>query len=136
MGKLSFPLAAVKAEWEAARAASQHCHPYTGERGPPALWLVGDQGVYLMGNDKGRVPEKDGGRPVVYARECDPTKLAFDDWWEAKHSIFGGDDGVEELSGPAIGQWIEAAERFGHSSLVLKIGPNEIGLLFACKAPV
>jgi hypothetical protein len=54
------------------------------------LWLVGDDGVYLMPNTK-----CEGVPNVVYARECDPTKLEFDEWWGVKQDTFGGDDGVE-----------------------------------------
>jgi len=64
---------------------------------PAGLWLVGDQGVYLMSNgcpgDKIK-PDNDG-LHVVYAEECDP-KLS-DEWYENKVSIFGGDDGCEFL---------------------------------------
>lgn len=61
-----------------------------------ALWLVGDQGVYLMSNGK---PElRDGDKAfVVYAREVDPTKLPFEEWWAAKRASFGGDDGCGAL---------------------------------------
>jgi hypothetical protein len=55
------------------------------------LWLVGDQGVYIIPN--GKLPE--GGKPLVcYARECDPTKDRGD-WYHYKRTYFGGDDGVE-----------------------------------------
>ena len=64
----------------------------TGE----GFWLVGDQGVYLMHN--GAMHERaDGdttGQPVVYAREVNP-ETDPDDWYDAKRSIFGGDDGVD-----------------------------------------
>jgi hypothetical protein len=64
------------------------------EPAPPGFWLVGDEGVYLMHNGMGT---GEGKAVVVYAKECDPTKLAFDDWWGAKQATFGGDDGVEYL---------------------------------------
>lgn len=59
------------------------------------FWIVGDQGVYLMGN--GVSHKTRGGRqqPVVYAEECDPTTMPFDDWWAYKNASFGGDDGAE-----------------------------------------
>jgi hypothetical protein len=34
-------------------------------------------------------------RTIVYARECDPTRLDFETWWANKRASFGGDDGVE-----------------------------------------
>lgn len=62
----------------------------TPERG---LWLVGDQGVYIMSNAP--FPQEEGSRKqvVCYAKECDPTHMPFDDWWEAKQASFGPDDG-------------------------------------------
>ncbi len=130
MARLSFPLAAVKAEWEAVQAASSHCKPYCSHPSFPALWLVGDEGVYLMGNDRGRVPEGEGGRPVVYARECPRGD------YDAKVAHFGGDDGVEEIAGADVRSWIAAAEKHGHGSLVIEIGAESFGLLFACGEPV
>lgn len=56
----------------------------------PGLWLVGDQGVYIMSN--GKLPE--GERPlVVYAEECHP--VGNPDWFHYKRRHFGGDDGFE-----------------------------------------
>lgn len=60
------------------------------EKVPLGLVLVGDQGIYLMsGNDEDRT--------VVYARECNPDSMSFDEWWSAKQSLYGGDDGVDRL---------------------------------------
>jgi hypothetical protein len=56
------------------------------------LWLAGDDGVYLMPNAAAPT------RTIVYAKECDPTKLEFDDWWQVKRATFGGDDGIEFIS--------------------------------------
>ena len=67
-----------------------------------AFMLVGDQGVYLMPNTKdGKHNSKrgeDGGNFVIYANECDPTKMEFDDWWANKNASFGGDDGAEFIA--------------------------------------
>jgi len=62
--------------------------PGNGEN--PGLWLVGDQGVYIMSNGK----LADGDRPlVVYSDECHP--VGNPDWFHYKHRHFGGDDGIE-----------------------------------------
>ncbi len=71
----------------------------------PGLWLVGDEGVYLMDNCVHHLPKGAGGSGrffVVYADQVDPGKMPFDDWWANKNDSFGGYDGVEfiELSGP------------------------------------
>ncbi|QPC89000.1 DUF3085 domain-containing protein (plasmid) [Mesorhizobium sp. NBSH29] len=56
----------------------------------PGLWLVGDQGVYIMSNGK----LADGDRPLVfYSDECHP--VGNPDWFHYKHRHFGGDDGIE-----------------------------------------
>ncbi len=73
--------------------------PLYGEETGKGLWLVGDQGVYLMANTTdGDVNSnhKQGDKQfVVYAEECDPTKLPFEEWWQNKRASFGGDDGVQ-----------------------------------------
>ena len=64
----------------------------------PALWLVGDQGVYLMSNapiDEVKAIREDH---VAYAAECDPTKLDFEEWWAVKRATFGADDGGEAIA--------------------------------------
>lgn len=62
---------------------------------PPGLWLVGDNGIYLMSNGLPALrPEQERSANVVaYAAEADP-KTNPDGWWEVKRSAFGGDDGV------------------------------------------
>lgn len=63
-----------------------------GKDEKPGLWLVGDQGVYLLSN--GKLAE--GHRAlVVYSVECHP--IGNPDWWHYKRCHFGGDDGIEFL---------------------------------------
>ena len=90
--KLHFPwpdVAKLLDEVRAARTAKPLYEQVTGK----GLWLVGDSGVYLMPNT-----EHEGKPNVVYAKECDPTKCEFDEWWSVKRATFGGDDGVEFIS--------------------------------------
>lgn len=61
---------------------------------PVGLWIVGDQGIYMMTNGVELDKPKDARIPVAYAKECDPEKMDFDDWYDRKRMIFGGDDGV------------------------------------------
>lgn len=59
---------------------------------PAGLWLVGDHGVYLLSNGESgadKPPE------AVYAHGCDPRLNA--DFYRAKNSWFGADDGTEFL---------------------------------------
>ncbi len=61
-----------------------------GEGEKPGLWLVGDEGVYIISNGK----LANGQRPlVVYSDECHPN--GNPDWWDYKRRYFGGDDGIE-----------------------------------------
>ena len=81
---------------------------YAADKEPaPALFLVGDEGIYLMSNGKPGLPEdeeaaarQEAGEQffaskVAYAKGCDPKK--DDDYYENKQRIFGGDDGAETL---------------------------------------
>ena len=88
---LHFPWGRLSAALAEVRAASI-VRPYYGRKTGKGLWLVGDEGVYLIPNTAGTE------RTIVYARECDPTKLDFDAWWATKRATFGGDDGVEFIS--------------------------------------
>lgn len=87
---------------EAPKHRTLYDDPSTAE---PALWLVGDQGVYFMSNGSPAllIPGTVEHNVVAYAQEADPTKMSFDAVWDAKRSIFGNDDGVEFL--PVA--WIE-----------------------------
>lgn len=90
---------------------------YEAETGP-GFWLVGDHGVYLMHNavlDEGQKPG------VVYAVECDPTTMDFDDWWDAKRATFGGDDGVDFIDLPTVRQVVE-----GDGDLVIAFKADEM----------
>lgn len=56
---------------------------------PDALWLVKDQGVYLM-SCANRELKKGERRDVVYAEGMDPEKDA--DWYDSARAAVGGDD--------------------------------------------
>lgn len=92
-GSLTFDRAGVLARLAHSEGSSKWKESYEGDQ-EPGLWLVGDQGVYLMSNgDPGERTGKDS-LAVVYARECDP-RGNFDEWWAVKRATFGGDDGCE-----------------------------------------
>ena len=61
-----------------------------GEGEKPGLWLVGDEGVYLLSN--GKLAEGQTAL-VIYSEECHPKGDI--DWWDYKRRWFGGDDGIE-----------------------------------------
>lgn len=100
--KLHFDAATVKRLRDHAASSATHRTLYDEKTGP-GLWLVGDQGVYLMSNgDPGLLSGEGSKNVVAYAKECDPTKLEFDEWWSAKQSTFGGDDGIAFIELEAI----------------------------------
>ncbi|MBA4372255.1 MAG: hypothetical protein C0402_05285 [Thermodesulfovibrio sp.] len=104
--------------------AIKHCRsgepkPLYGKKTGAGLWLVGDEGIYLMSN--GSSP----GWPVVYAEECNPKTLDFETWWSVKRRSFGGDDGVEFISAEAVESILIACD----SHLVINLTPRNYQLL-------
>lgn len=74
-----------------------------GEGEQPGLWLVGDEGVYLLSNGK----LADGQRALVcYAEECNPSTNP--DYWHYKRRHFGGDDGIEFLDAAELMRLLSA----------------------------
>lgn len=72
--------------------------PLHGRDTGKGFWLVGDEGVYLMANTTdGKLHRRRSDYKIspVYADQCDPTRMHFDQWWEAKRTLYGGDDGVD-----------------------------------------
>lgn len=82
----------------ATESGNGHIEPYTGpgwgtpEKNTPGLMLVGDRGVYILGNEAKRRSADDAGL-VAYAKGCDPR--IDNNWWSLKQATFGGDDGAE-----------------------------------------
>lgn len=69
---------------------------------PIGLWLVGDQGVYLMSPGRpGLLLRGTNGHVVARSEETDPA-YEPDEWYENKRRAFGGDDGVVFLDAAFI----------------------------------
>ena len=76
-------------------------------RAPPCLWLVKDEGIYLMspGFDPD-APRRPGERaPLAYAVGFDPKRQDRLDVWERARDAVGGDDFSDEI--PL--EWVDAA---------------------------
>ena len=104
--------------------------PSYGERKPikAALWLVGDDGIYLMSNGgPGCFVEGTTKNVICYARECNPTQMDFDDWWSAKQASFGGDDGVEPLDAAELRDVL--ADYPQGAPLQLEVSKQQIGII-------
>ena len=83
-----------------------------GQDERPGVWLVGDEGVYIMSNGK----LADGQRSfVIYAEECDPKTNP--DYWHYKRQYFGGDDGIDFLDAELLVRSIEALASATHLTI-------------------
>ncbi len=129
---LKFDRAKVEALLKAETAREPGMIPYTGSGwGRPetrghGLNLVGDQGVYLVCNSPrpdGKCPAKSG--DIAYAANCDPTTMAFEDWYGAKERSFGSDDGVEFIPADNIRAWLENTQA---PMARIDIGPKQFSL--------
>lgn len=103
----------------------------------PGLWLVGDEGVYLLSNGLPRLlREPIGGTParnlVCYAEEANPETLSRDRADAAKQASFGGDDGVEFLDAADLRTAL--ASYPDGEPLELEVTPETIAVLL-CAGP-
>lgn len=134
--KLHFPWNDIQKLIEEIDTASTG-QPLYGEVTGKGFWLVGDQGVYLMPNTTDGIYHKNLGkddtRLVVYARECNPDTMAFDDWWDNKRASFGGDDGVEFLNAQDIISMASQGNEIP-DSLAIEFMPNKFSLSIVFKA--
>lgn len=119
------------------KLAPAHTMPYgDGVPAPAGLLLVGDHGVYLMSNGSPNLLiDGTQGKPsptckakVVYAEECNPETMPFDEWWEAKRNTFGGDDGVEFLPVDEV----ETGMDYDPDFWVIEIDPDEAEFFILC----
>jgi hypothetical protein len=80
-----------------------------GEGEKPGLWLVGDNGVYIVSNGKLCAGQF---ALVCHAGECDPATNP--DYWHYKRQHFGGDDGIEFLDAVEVMRLLAAAPDATH----------------------
>lgn len=130
----TFPIPAVRKVIERgqsdATANGGFRNPYYGTRPGEGerlgLWLVGDNGVYIMSN--GKLAE--GDRPlVVYSEECHP--VGNPDWFDYKRRHFGGDDGIEFIDAEQILPLINRDFRLTH--LRVQLSEHDISLLLMAR---
>jgi hypothetical protein len=125
--KLHFSWSEIETLLEEVRTAATARTLYGKETGK-GLWLVGDNGVYLMPNTTDGIHHKrrsKGDRLLVaYAKECNPTRLDFDTWWANKRASFGGDDGVEFFELAAIEKFAARKPKY----LIAEFTPTRITL--------
>lgn len=125
----TFPIVAIREVIERgiadAAANGGFRNPYYGTRpgeGEKAgLWLVGDEGVYILSNGKLAEGEK---ALVVYSEECHP--VGNPDWWDYKRRWFGGDDGIEFIEAERLIPLFDRNMRATH--LNVQLTETEIAL--------
>lgn len=95
-------------------------------------WLVGDNGVYFC-TESLNPNNPESGRFVVFAENCNPEAMEFDEWWEVKQATWGGDDGVEkfhiselEKALTTIKHLRSAHKDRGHNYLRVHCTPNSL----------
>jgi hypothetical protein len=77
---------------------------------PPGLWLVGDDGVYLMSNGDPAALASGEDEEIVfaYAAEADQCR-SFGTHRDAKNEAFGGDDGLLLLDAAFVDRLLRLA---------------------------
>jgi len=93
MAKLRFDKKAVQKLIDHSEGSSEHKPSFGQEDEVPAgLWLVKDNGIYLMSN--GSDPWPNGKSVIAYAQGYEPDA---DDSWDRCRDAVGGDDFCEFL---------------------------------------
>lgn len=120
MSKLTFNLRDLAPIIEHARASKEFSPAY-GQKPQPGLFLVKDEGIYLMSAGlPGHIRDDGSGlRVVIYADTFNPTDP---DCWDRTHDI-SGDDFSELL--PLA--WFTVALDAGHALIYIDITEESIG---------
>lgn len=124
-GILNFPLIGVEqliAELDSATTIRR----LYGKTTAKGLWLVSDDGIYLMANTLDGCHNRRRQKPiVVYAEECDPTAMPFDTWWANKRA---GDDGVDLIASDPVKRLLAEHPRPKHARDRLTVAIAETSL--------
>lgn len=99
--------------------------PITRPAGP-GLYLVHDDGVYLMSNGlpRDKLPGSESSY-VVHAKGCSPTKDGRDFCWDNSRALVGGDDFAENL--PWAQEIKDLIDR-GATEVVVLFSEKQLGL--------
>lgn len=127
MGQLVFTVDDdFKSIYEHAKNAKAWRVPYRSDsKGEPCLFLVHDQGIYLMsGAEERQLIDGSEKCLVVYAQGCHPDKDA--DFWEHSRDLVGGDDFAEAIPLSAF----EGIEH-GAATIEITVGRDTISVEWA-----
>ena len=100
----------------------------------PALWLVGDKGIYLMSNGNPRlgfdglnIPqgrEQEIRSLTVHANGCDPDIVDFELWWKVHCAINDGSDFCYPLECGLFEDVLEHSD----TEIVIVVGEDDIAI--------
>ena len=130
MRKLVFEdVEAIKELYEHTKGCAKHKKTYGGLTGP-GLWLVHDQGVYLMSNGIPHLedPDRPKSSKIVQAKGCDPKK--DDGWWEESCQLVGGDDFVEHLPISSWDRIFKLSEKCSNGRIEIEVTNKSIAVSF------
>ena len=74
----------------------------------PGLFLVHDQGVYVMSNGEPADMADEKTAYVAFAEHCNPK--VDEDWWDNSRELVGGDDFAEVV--PVNQEWLNKLGRY------------------------
>lgn len=94
---------------------------------PIGLWLVKDEGIYLMSPGLPVLPnpEKPESSLTLHALETDPA-LVGNESWEAARQIAGGDDFVEKIDL----EWLDDILASGADKFSITFSDSSLGLVY------
>ena len=128
---LRFDKSIVHRLWDHARTAPESMLTFGQKEPQPALWLVGDQGIYLMSNGRPGIsgcgaltPPNEGTsvrRLVAYAKGCSESDERST-WRAVHHAVADGDDFTIVVLLNEIERALESAEK----EIVIVVGTQHI----------
>jgi hypothetical protein len=118
---LRFKMAEVRKQIEHARTSATHKKSWGQEVGAQ-LWLVKDDGIYLMSNGDPHPTKGEKSLSVVYAKGYDPEK--DQDVWDKSREAVSGDDFVEHLSLAELEPFLKGTPK----NLIVRFGKKNISI--------
>jgi len=108
---------------------TEHSMGYEGGEPRPALFIVKDEGAYLMSNAKRTEEEVKAYKGILYAKGYDPNKMDLGELWDKCHANLGGDDFAETF--PIDQVWLENCKKY--KVFKIRVTPNRISVTFSMK---
>lgn len=123
-----------------ASACKKHRKNWGEKKGKPSLWLVHDDGVYLMSSgdppllEDPNTKDKENARSFVAQAEGTHPKKD-ENWWEEARALVGGDDFAEPLALKDCISWL--ASNAGRAIMELEFSETEIRFVgYKSRSPV